>query len=265
MTRFPRLLSPLTLRGVTLKNRIVSTAHGTFMSEGGLPTPRIAAYQEARARGGVGLIIHEASSVHATAVAAGRYATCHTDACIPGYRAVADAVHRYGGVVFGQLYHPGRGDIAGSSDDGSVAVSYAPSPVPCERIVLMPRAMPTALVREVVGAYGDAARRFRAAGMDGIEIMGHHGHLVSQFLNPRTNLRADAYGGSERNRLRFLIEIIEDILLAIFYCGLIGMFGCRVKVRESFFHGILCFFEILEQSVLFKDSILVKMGIVMFI
>ncbi len=211
MTRFPRLLSPLTLRDVTLKNRIVSTAHGTFMSEGGLPTPRIAAYQEARAQGGVGLIIHEASSVHATAVGAGRYATCHTDACIPGYRAVADAVHRHGGVVFGQLYHPGRGDIAGSSNDGSVAVSYAPSPVPCERNVLMPREMPTALVREVVTAHGDAALRFRAAGMDGIEIMGHHGHLVSQFLNPRTNHRTDAYGGSFANRLRFLIEIVEDI------------------------------------------------------
>ena len=232
MRRFPRLLSPLDVRGVTLRNRIVSTAHGTFMSEGGLPTGRIAAYQEARARGGAGLIIHEASSVHWTAVGAGRYATCHTDACIPGYRAIADAVHAHGGVVFGQLYHPGRGDIAGSTSDGSIAVSWAPSPVPCERLQLMPRAMPTALVREVVAAYGDAARRLRAAGMDGIEIMGHHGHLVSQFLNPRTNLRTDVYG---QDRLRFLMEIIEDVRAKI---GDAAPLGLRIAGDELGFLGL---------------------------
>ncbi len=235
MTRFPHLLSPLSLRGITLRNRIVSTAHGTFMSEGGLPTPRIAAYQEARARHGVGLIIHEASSVHGSGVNAGRYATCHTDACIPGYRAIAEAVHRHGGTVFGQLYHPGRGDIAGTSDDGSIAVSYAPSPVPCERIVLMPRAMPLPLIQEVVAAYGDAALRLRTAGMDGIEIMAHHGHLVSQFLNPRTNRRTDGYGGSFENRLRFLVEIIADVRAKI---GDEPPLGLRIAGDEMGFQGL---------------------------
>jgi 2,4-dienoyl-CoA reductase-like NADH-dependent reductase (Old Yellow Enzyme family) len=235
MARFPRLLAPLSLRGAVLKNRIVSTAHGTFMSEDGLPTPRIAAYQEARARGGAGLIIHEASSVHRTGVGAGRYATCHTDACIPGYRAIAEAVHAHGGVVFGQLYHPGRGDIAGSSADGSIAVSYAPSPVPCERLQLMPRAMSTALVGEVIAAYGDAARRLRAAGMDGIEIMAHHGHLVSQFLNPRTNHRTDAYGGDARGRLRFLVEIVADVRAKI---GEEPPLGLRIAGDELGFLGL---------------------------
>jgi len=233
--RFPHLTAPLQLRAVTLRNRIVSTAHGTFMSENGLPTERIAAYQRARARGGAGLIIHEASSVHWTGTGAGRYATCNTDACIPGYRRIAQAVHEEGGVVFGQLYHPGRGDIAGTTNDGTLGVSWAPSPVPCERIQLMPRALPAALVQELVTAYGDAAARLRAAGMDGIEIMGHHGHLVSQFLNPRTNLRTDRYGGSFENRLRFLMEIIEDVRARI---GPEPPLGLRIAGDEMGFLGL---------------------------
>ena len=208
---FPRLFSPLTLRGVTLRNRIVSTAHGTFMSSGGLANERIGVYHESRARGGVGLIICEAASVHDTAIGAGRYAAAHTDACIEPYRRVVERICAHGAAAFGQLYHPGRGDIAGSSDDGALAVAYAPSPLPCERNRIVPRAMPRALVREVIGAYGDAAARMRKAGFQGIEVMAHHGHLVSQFLNPRINRRGDEYGGSDRARFRFLHEVLEAV------------------------------------------------------
>ena len=208
---FPRLFSPLTLRGVTLRNRIVSTAHGTFMSSGGFANDRIATYHEARARGGAGLIICEAASVHETAIGAGRYAAAHTDACIEPYRRVVERIRAHGAAAFGQLYHPGRGDIAGSSEDGTVALAYAPSALPCERNQIVPRAMPSTLVREVIAAYGDAAARMREAGFQGIEVMAHHGHLVSQFLNPRINRRADEWGGSERARFRFLHEVLEAV------------------------------------------------------
>ena len=208
---FPRLFSPLALRGVTLRNRIVSTAHGTYMAKGGLANERIGAYHEARARGGAGLIICEAASVHDTAIGAGRYAAAHSDACIGPYRRVVERIRAHGAAAFGQLYHPGRGDIAGSSDDGTVAVAYAPSALPCERNQIIPRVMPRALVREVIGAYGDAAARMREAGFQGIEVMAHHGHLVSQFLNPRINRRGDEYGGSERARFRFLHEVLEAV------------------------------------------------------
>ena len=208
---FPHLFSPLTLRGVTLRNRIVSTAHGTYMASGGLANDRIGAYHEARARGGAGLIICEAASVHGTAIGAGRYAAAHTDACIEPWRRVVERIRAHGAAAFGQLYHPGRGDIAGSSDDGTVAVAYAPSALPCERNLVIPRAMSRGLVREVVDAYGDAAARMREAGFQGIEVMAHHGHLVSQFLNPRINRRGDEYGGSERARFRFLHEVLEAV------------------------------------------------------
>jgi len=208
---FPRLFSPLTLRGVALRNRIVSTAHGTYMASGGLANDRIGAYHEARARGGAGLIICEAASVHDTAIGAGRYAAAHTDACIEPYRRVVDRIRAHGAAAFGQLYHPGRGDIAGSSDDGTVAVAYAPSALACERNQIVPRAMPRALVREVVEAYGEAAARMREAGFQGIEVMAHHGHLVSQFLNPRVNRRGDEYGSSQGARFRFLREVMEAV------------------------------------------------------
>ena len=208
---FPRLFSPFTLRGVTLRNRIVSTAHGTYMSRGGLPDERIAAYHEVRARGGTGLIICEAASVHATALGASRYATAHTDACIAPYRRVVARARAHGAAVFGQLYHPGRGDIAGSSDDGTLSVAYAPSALASERNQLTPRPMSLAVIREVIAAYGDAAGRMREAGFQGIEVMAHHGHLVSQFLNPRINRRGDAYGGSAPARFRFLREILEAV------------------------------------------------------
>ena len=194
-----------------MRNRIVSTAHGTYMSRGGLATERIAAYHEARARGGAGLIICEAASVHDTAIGAGRYAAAHSDACIAPYRRVVDRIRAHGAAAFGQLYHPGRGDIAGSSDDGTISVAYAPSALPCERNHIIPRAMSGALVREVAGAYGAAAARMREAGFQGIEVMAHHGHLISQFLNPRINRRGDEYGGSAPARFRFLHEVLEAV------------------------------------------------------
>ena len=223
---FPHLFSPLTLRSVTLRNRIVSTSHGTFMSKNGLPTERIAAYHAARAAGGAGLINLEATSVHESAVGAGLYATAHTDDCIPGYSIVVDAIHAHGCPVFGQLYHPGREDIAGSSDDGTIAVCYAPSPVPAESVQLMPRPMPRAMILTLVEAYGQATERLVAAGVDGIEIMAHDGHLVSQFLNPRVNRRDDDYGGCLENRTRFLRQIIGAVRQAV---GSDAPLGIRVS------------------------------------
>ena len=230
--RFPHLFSPLELRGVTLRNRIVSTAHGTYMSSTGLPNERIAAYHEARARGGAGLIICEAASIHETAIGASRYAVAHTDACIEPYAQIVSRVRTHGASVFGQLYHPGRGDIAGSSDDGTISIAYAPSPVPCERNQLMPRPMSSRLVKEVVTAYGDAAARMVVAGLQGIEVMAHHGHLVSQFLNPRVNQRIDEYGGSFSNRLRFLAEILEEVRARIGAEAPLGVRICGDEMDE---------------------------------
>jgi len=232
-TAFPLLLSPFNLRGVELRNRIVSTAHGTYMSSDGLPTERIARYHEARAKGGAGLIICEAASVHISGVGAGRYATAHTDGCIEPYRRVVKCIRDHGATAFGQLYHPGRGDIAGSSNDGSVAVAYAPSALACERNQLMPRAMPVEMVRDIVSAYGAASARMCKAGFQGIEVMAHHGHLISQFLNPRINQRSDEYGGVFESRCRFLGEILEEVRSRISDTMPIGVRVCADEMDET--------------------------------
>ena len=115
---FPDLFSPLTINNVTLKNRIFSTGHETPLVSGGIPDQKLAAYQEARARGGAALIVTEATSVHETAYSNAAIPTGYLEASIPGFRLVAEAIHRHGARVFGQLYHPG-GEMMGMAADGT--------------------------------------------------------------------------------------------------------------------------------------------------
>ena len=209
MTQFPHLFQPLRIRGCTLKNRIMSTGHDTTLPVDGTVNAALVAYQEARARGGVGLIVLQVSGVHETARYTNHVLMATDDASIAGYRSVAQAVHRYGTMLFGQLFHPGR-EIA-EADGGLLSIAYAPSSVPNERFHVMPRPLKQPMIDAIVRGYGDAAHRMQTAGLDGVEIVASHGYLPAQFLNPRVNLRVDAYGGDVDGRLRFLREVIADI------------------------------------------------------
>ena len=134
--RFPKLFSPLTLRGVTIKNRIFSTGHDTNLAAGGLINDRLVAYHRARAAGGAGLVVLQVSGVHETARYTSHLLMAIADESIPGYRAVAEAVHAHGCRIFAQLFHPGREIM--ESQDGSLPVAYAPSAVPNERFHVLP-------------------------------------------------------------------------------------------------------------------------------
>jgi 2,4-dienoyl-CoA reductase-like NADH-dependent reductase (Old Yellow Enzyme family)/thioredoxin reductase len=221
MTAFTHLFQPLRIRGCTLKNRIMSSGHDTTLPVDGTVNAALVAYQEARARGGVGLIVLQVSGVHETARYTNHVLMATDDSSIAGYRRVAEAVHRFGTVLFGQLFHPGR-EIA-EADGGLLCVAYAPSSVPNERFRVMPQPLKPALIAAIVRGYGDAARRMQRAGLDGVEIVASHGYLPAQFLNPRVNLRHDAYGGDLDGRLRFLREVIADI---------------RAKVTDGFVVGL---------------------------
>ena len=221
MTAFTHLFQPLRIRGCTLKNRIMSSGHDTTLPVDGTVNEALVAYQEARARGGVGLIVLQVSGVHETARYTNHVLMATDDSSIAGYRGVAEAVHRHGTVLFGQLFHPGR-EIA-EADGGLLSVAYAPSSVPNERFRVMPRPLKQAMIDAIVHGYGDAARRMQTAGLDGVEIVASHGYLPAQFLNPRVNLRDDAYGGDLDGRLRFLREVISDI---------------RAKVSDGFVVGL---------------------------
>ncbi len=221
MTELTHLFKPLRIRGCTLKNRIMSTGHDTTLPVDGTVNAPLVAYQEARARGGVGLIVLQVSGVHETARYTNHVLMATDDSSIAGYRNMAQAVHRFGTVLFAQLFHPGR-EIA-EADGGLLSVAYAPSSVPNERFHVMPRALRPSMIASIVGGYGDAARRMHTAGIDGVEIVASHGYLPAQFLNPRVNLRDDAYGGDIGGRLRFLREVIADI---------------RAKVDDGFVVGL---------------------------
>ncbi len=209
MSAFPALFSPITIGGVTLKNRIFSPPHGTSLGSGGNVGDRLLAYHEARAAGGAGLIIVEGMGFDQTFGYPELYLYAGNDDCIPGFRRLADACHAHDCKVFAQLFHAGRAVRA--SHDGSRPVTYSASDTPDERYRVVPVPMSQAVIDGVVAAYGDAARRFEKAGLDGVEILASMGYLIAQFLNPRTNTRDDDYGGSLDNRLRFLREVLAGI------------------------------------------------------
>ncbi|GHB28570.1 oxidoreductase [Streptomyces viridiviolaceus] len=206
--RFPHLFSPLQIGDVRLRNRILSSGHDTVLARDGAVTEDLIAYHEARAAGGAGLIVLQVSGVHESA----RYTThvlmATQDECVPGYARLAQAVHRHGTKVFGQLFHPGREIL--ESGDGSAPVAWAPSATPSERFHVMPRAMTEPEIHEVVEGYGQAARRLREAGLDGVEIVASHGYLPAQFLSPHVNVRTDGWGGDLQGRLRFLREALRS-------------------------------------------------------
>ena len=239
MGQFSHLFQPLRIRGCTLKNRIMSSGHDTTLPVDGMVNSALVAYQEARARGGAGLIVLQVSGVHETARYTNHVLMATDDASIEGYRKVAEAVHRHGTVLFGQLFHPGR-EIA-EADGGLLCVAYAPSAVPNERFRVMPRPLKAGMIHSIVRGYGDAARRMEIAGLDGVEIVASHGYLPAQFLNPRTNLREDSYGGDLDGRLSFLREAIADI---------------RGKVKDGFVVGLRISSSELDEHGLTEDETL---------
>ncbi|HZT18280.1 MAG TPA: FAD-dependent oxidoreductase, partial [Dongiaceae bacterium] len=232
-SRFPLLFSPLSLRGLTLKNRIFSTGHDTNLAAGGLINDRLVAYHRARAAGGAGLVILQVSGVHESARYTSHLLMAVSDDSIPGYRAVAEACHAHGCRVFAQLFHPGREIM--ESQDGSLPVAYAPSAAPNERFHVMPAPLSRRLIGEIVAGYGAAAGRMARAGIDGVEIVASHGYLPAQFLNPRVNRREDEYGGDLGNRLRFLREVSAACRAAV---GPERVVGLRISGAELDFDGL---------------------------
>ncbi|MEN5253897.1 FAD-dependent oxidoreductase [Pseudomonas protegens] len=203
---FPHLFAPLQIRGKRLKNRIMSSGHDTSMPTDNLVNEQLIAYHRARAEGGVGLIVLQVAGVHDSARYTSHVLMATDDACIDGYRRLAETCHAHGTVVLSQIFHPGREIM--ESADGLLAVAYAPSAVPNERFRVMPRALDQDMIDEIIQGYADAARRLHQAGLDGVELVASHGYLPAQFINPRVNRRTDGYNGELEQRLRFIREIL---------------------------------------------------------
>ncbi len=209
---FPLLFSPLQVGKKTLRNRIVFLPHETHMVKNRLPSETELYYFRERAKGGAGMIIMTPCCVHP---AGGLGQLNYSDNIIPEYQKIADAVHEYGTVLLTQFGHLGRktmGKMKVSPDENVPAV--APSAIPAPSLDfswVTPHELTLEELAELVVCYGQAARRVREGGLDGVELPASMGQLLTQFLSPHGNTRTDKYGGSLENRLRFPIEIIEEV------------------------------------------------------
>ena len=206
------LLQPFRIRHLTLRNRIVSTAHEPAYSEDGMPKARYRRYHEERARGGIALTMTAGSAIVAPDTPA-VFGNLHLydDRIVPWLRELADAVHAHGAAVMIQITHLGRRTVWNRADWLPV---IAPSGVrePAHRA--FPKEMEDWDIARVIDAYAAAAARARAGGMDGVELEAY-GHLIDQFWSPVTNHRTDAYGGHLDNRLRFGMEVLAAVRRAV--------------------------------------------------
>lgn len=226
------LLQPFTLKHLTIRNRIFSSAHEPAYSVHGMPTERYRRYHVEKARGGVGLTMTAGSAVVAedSPPAFGNL-HAYRDEIVPWIRELTDAVHEEGAAVMIQVTHLGRRTGWGQDDWLPVV---APSPIrePAHRAV--PKEAEHWDIDRLVTKYADAAERMQAGGMDGIEIESY-GHLFDQFWSPATNHRTDLYGGSAENRMRFGLAVLHAIRRRV---GPDFIVGLRMAVDERIDGGI---------------------------
>ncbi len=228
---FPILFSPFLIRDVQLRNRIVMLPMGSRQAREGVPSAGDIAYYRARARGGVGLIISGGTVVHQTSMLPARHMfEAFNPSAVAGFRDLAEAVHREGAKIFGQLFHRGRetlGDLTWPT--------WAPSAIPSPVDPQIPHEMTPEEIGEIIEAFATSAANLCEAGYDGVEVHAAHGYLVAQFLSPASNRRTDEFGGSLANRMRFLTAIIERIRQR---CGEGPVLGVRLSADEGIEDGL---------------------------
>ncbi len=231
-SNFPTLTSPKRIGALELSNRIMVTAMGVSLAnEDGTVSDRLIDYHVAHAKGGAGMIIMGVTGVawpvgqvqpNQTAISDDRF--------LPGLTRLAEAVHAAGGRIAAQLHHGGL--VAGySGQHGHPLWAPAIPPafkgdfpdyfLPEEMAAFAGGVVPTVKPLEkedialAIRQYAEAAVRAKKAGMDGAEIHGGHGYLLSSFMSPSTNTRTDEYGGSLENRARLLLEVVRAVRQAV--------------------------------------------------
>ncbi|HEV8394650.1 MAG TPA: NADH:flavin oxidoreductase, partial [Vicinamibacterales bacterium] len=206
---FDTIFQPLKFKNLTVKNRLFrSNISGRFDNYDGSGNQARINWETKFAKGGVGAIISSFVPVHLRGRIVPNYAMIDHDNKIPFWRAVGKAVHEHDCKFIMQLSHGGRQrDINGIEYPKGLSSTGKKDPLhgfECE-------AMTTAQINEVVGYFAEGARRAREAGLDGVELHGANGYLITQFLSSGINDRTDQYGGVLANRARFVREIVQAI------------------------------------------------------
>lgn len=204
-TDFAVMFSPLHIRNVALRNRLVFQPHFTALGgRDGLVSRAHTAYHEERARGGVGLIVFESQAVHPSGKMSRRFVSAWDPAVLAGYRTLTDTVHAHGAKIFGQLTHGGH-----TSLENPPHLMWAPSQMPEPSSHFTTKAMDLDDVRAVIDGFAASARNALEGGFDGVEIKVAHDGLLRSFASPFFNRRTDGYGGSFENRMRLSIEVVQ--------------------------------------------------------
>ncbi len=204
-----KLFESTTIRGLTVKNRIAKSAmiEGLCDAEGRI-TPALVRLYGRWARGGASLLVMGDARITHGAGVTGTELGLGDDGCLEGLSQVARVVHEQGAALFAQIGHPGPqiaqktanhlGPVAPSSRFSLASLEYQ-------------RQLNDVEIRRIVDAFGTAAGRVRRAGLDGVQLHGAHGYLISRFISSRFNRRQDRWGGDFMSRLRFLREIVEAV------------------------------------------------------
>ena len=206
---YPHIFSPLTVKNMTIKNRIVMMPMGTnYGEQNGEMSFLHINYYEQRAKGGTGLIIVENASIESPQGSNGTtQLRIDHDNYLPRLFKFCENIHRYGTKIAIQINHAGASAISSRINMQPVSASDVPSKEGGE----IPRPLSREEILHIVKKYGEAAKRAQTAGFDAVEIHAGHSYLISQFLSPITNKRTDEFGGSVENRTRFCRMVIDEV------------------------------------------------------
>lgn len=207
MNRYPHIFKPLDLGFTTLKNRIIMGSMHTGLEEKKNGLERIATYFAERAKGGVGLIVSGGIAPNIGGWTAPFAARMSTKKHAKHHKIITDAVHAEGGKICMQILHSGR--------YGYHPFAVAPSAIKSPITPFKPFKLKQSGIKRTIRDFVNSASLAKAAGYDGVEIMGSEGYLINQFIAERTNKRSDNYGGSYENRMRLPVEIVKQTREAV--------------------------------------------------
>ncbi|GLK57258.1 2,4-dienoyl-CoA reductase-like NADH-dependent reductase (Old Yellow Enzyme family) [Methylopila capsulata] len=228
------LLKPLTIKGLTIRNRVMSTSHAPGYGQDGKPQERYQLYHAEKAKGGIGLTMFGGSSSVAldSPAAPWNQISVADDSVVPFFQQFADRVHAHGAKLMIQLTHMGR-RTKYDTENWFPTLSASAMREPASRTI--PKEMEQEDIDRVVRDFAAAARRCKEGGLDGCEVSAAHGHLIDQFWSPGVNRRTDKYGGSLENRMRFGIEVLEAMRAEV---GDDYVIGIRMSGDEMIADGL---------------------------
>jgi NADPH2 dehydrogenase len=211
-----RLFRPLKLGNMNLKHRIVMSPLTRFRADDiHVPLPFVAEYYTQRASVPGTLLVSEATYISHRHGGFPNVPGIYNDAQIEAWKSVTNAVHSKGSYIFLQLWALGRAATSKGLAGGKSMTVLSSSAVALEEGDRIPEALTVEQIKETVGEYAQAAKNAIKAGFDGVEIHAANGYLPDQFIQDSVNKRTDAYGGSEENRSRFIVEITQAVVDAI--------------------------------------------------